>query len=306
MSMTIGMIDVDGHNFPNLPLMKLSTWHKRQGHQVEMIMPFNPYDRVYMAKVFTDTPDFVTAIRSKEVIKGGTGYFYPNGGECLPDEIEHIMPDYSLYGITDTAYGFLTRGCPRGCSFCIVAKKEGQKSRKVADLSEFWQGQKNIILMDPNLLAYEDHMDLLRQLVESKAVVDVNQGFDIRLTNDANTEMIRQMKVKSLHFAWDLPTEEHWILPKLKHFKASTGIDYRKMMVYVLTNFNTSLEYDLYRIMTLKEIGYSPYVMVYDKTSAPRKIKHLQRYVNNNVIFRSKDCPTFEHYLKRIGYREGA
>lgn len=303
--MTIGLIDVDGHNFPNLPIMKLSTWHKRQGHQVEMIMPFNQYDRVYIAKVFTDTPDFMTAIRSKEVIKGGTGYFYPNGGECLPDEIEHIMPDYSLYGITDTAYGFLTRGCPRGCSFCIVAKKEGQKSRKVADLSEFWQGQKNIILMDPNLLAYEDHMDLLRQIVESKAVVDVNQGFDIRLTNDANIEMIRQMKVKALHFAWDLPTEEHWILPKLKHFKAATGIGYRKMMVYVLTNFNTSLEYDLYRIMTLKEIGYSPYVMVYDKANAPRKIKHLQRYVNSNVIFRSKDCPTFERYLERIGYREG-
>lgn len=25
--MKIGLIDVDGHNYPNLPLMKLSAWH---------------------------------------------------------------------------------------------------------------------------------------------------------------------------------------------------------------------------------------------------------------------------------------
>lgn len=155
--MRIALIDVDGHNFPNLPLMKLSAWHKQNGDQVEWYDPLtawlNPPDMVYMSKVFTFTPDYPHPVCAGEIIKGGTGYEYPSGGKPLPEEIEHIYPDYSLYPelCRDTAYGFLTRGCPRGCDFCIVKEKEGQKSHKVADLSEFWNGQKNIILLDPNM-----------------------------------------------------------------------------------------------------------------------------------------------------------
>ena len=117
--MKVGLIDVDGHNFPNLPLMKLSAWHKRQGDSVEWYEPLfsGHLDRVYMSKVFTFTPDYPYYVNADEVIKGGTGYFYPDGGKPLEPEIEHIYPDYGLYGITETAYGFLTRGCPRGCDF---------------------------------------------------------------------------------------------------------------------------------------------------------------------------------------------
>nr|WP_308743221.1 hypothetical protein [uncultured Anaerocolumna sp.] len=126
--MKIGLIDVDGHNFPNLPLMKLSAWHKQQGDTVEWYQPMfsGHMDKVYMSKVFTFTHDYEYFIDSDEVIKSGTGYFYPKGGKPLLKEIEHIYPDYELYGITDTAYGFLTRGCPRGCDFCIVGKKRGK------------------------------------------------------------------------------------------------------------------------------------------------------------------------------------
>ena len=115
--MKIGLIDVDGHNFPNLPLMKLSAWHKANGDHVEWYSPmFSGHcDRVYMSKVFTFTPDYEYFVDADQVIKGGTGYHYPHGGLPLPYEVEHIYPDYSIYGITDTAYGFLTRGCPRGC-----------------------------------------------------------------------------------------------------------------------------------------------------------------------------------------------
>lgn len=132
--MRIALIDVDGHNFPNLPLMKLSAWHKQNGDQIEWYDPLtawlNPPDRVYMSKVFTFTPDYPHPVCAGEIIKGGTGYEYPSGGKPLPEEIEHIYPDYSLYPelCRDTAYGFLTRGCPRGCDFCIVKEKEGQKS----------------------------------------------------------------------------------------------------------------------------------------------------------------------------------
>ena len=173
--MNIGLIDVDGHHYPNLALMKLSAWHKANGDSVEWWWGFGKYDRVYMSKVFDDTysPDIPDPVNALEVIRGGTGYGFDN---YLPDEIEHIYPDYSIYPelTKDTAFGFLSRGCPRACPFCIVSSKEGRKSIKVSDLSEWWSGQKNIVLMDPNTLACPDHMDLLRQLADSKSWVDIN------------------------------------------------------------------------------------------------------------------------------------
>lgn len=118
--MKIGLIDVDGHNFPNLALMKISAYHKSKGDNVEWFFGFDEYDKVYMSKVFTFTEDFTQVINAKEIIKGGTGYDLKSK---LPQEMENMYPDYDLYGIKDVAYGYLTRGCPRGCKFCIVAEK---------------------------------------------------------------------------------------------------------------------------------------------------------------------------------------
>ena len=300
--MRVGLIDVDGHNFPNLPLMKLSAWHKQQGDEVEWYFPFGQeYDRVYKSKVFTFTPDYPHPIYSKEIIGGGTGYNYPDGGEPLPYEVEHIYPDYDLYPelTKDTAYGFLTRGCPRGCDFCIVKHKEGQKSVKVADLSEFWRGQKNINLCDPNMFACKDWRDLSQQLIESKAWVDFNQGVDIRIMTEEKAEAIRQMKIKSIHFAWDRYEDKDKILPKFKFFQEITGWNKNKMQVYVLTNYNTTLEQDIERVTTLRDLHYAPYVMIYnkDQTTMADPVRQLQRWVNNRFIFYS--CETFEEYKGR-------
>lgn len=198
--MKIGLIDVDSHNYPNLPLMKISAWHKTQGDNVEWYEPFSglaeEYDIVYMSKVFSFTPDYEYPIYAKEIHRGGSGYCIElvNGKEIyhkerdtnLPDEIEHIYPDYSIYPdeTQDTAYGFLTRDCPRGCDFCHVEVKEGKCSKKVANLSEFWRGQKNIVLCDPNILACTEWRELLQQLIDSKSYVDFNQGIDMRLMTE--------------------------------------------------------------------------------------------------------------------------
>lgn len=294
--MKIGLIDVDSHNFPNLALMKISAWHKSQGDTVEWFFPMSHYDKVYMAKVFDFTPDFETVINADEVIYGGTGHDLQNK---LPDEIEHIYPDYSLYGIKNTAYGYLTRGCPRGCGFCIVGKKEGLKSYKVADISEFWRGQREIKLLDPNLLACKDNIELLQQLIDSGAWIDFTQGLDIRLITEEAIDKIKQLKIKMIHFAWDYMKYSDVIIKNLKHFKEATNIDMRKARVYVLTNYDTTHEEDLYRIYKLKELGYDPYIMIFDKQHAPKKTRYLQRWVNNKIIFRS--CERFENYNNKLG-----
>lgn len=291
----IALIDVDGHNFPNLALMKISAYHKSKGDQVEFINLFEQYDIVYQTKVFTFTKDFEYIPRTDLLLKGGTGYDLENK---LPAEIENIYPDYDLYKVNE-AYGFLTRGCPRNCQFCIVGKKEGCKSQKVADLKQFWNGQKEIKLLDPNLLASPDRLDLLQQLIDSKAYVDFTQGLDARMLTDEVIDKIKQLKIKMVHFAWDNVKDEKIILERLTNFKKKTGLDKRKTAVYVLTNFNSTFEEDLYRIYKLRELDYDPYVMIYDKAHAPRQIRLLQRWVNNKIIFRSTE--KFEEYDPRVG-----
>lgn len=334
--MKVGLIDVDSHNFPNLALMKISAWHKAQGDDVEWCLPLDRYDIVYQSKVFDETysPDIDWIPMADKIIKGGTGYvrrrkeegkillelFYrgmwiekdwcdivrkgafsnEEYKEFLPGEIEHIYPDYSLYPelTKDTAYGFLTRGCPNACGFCIVSCKEGRRSYKVADLSEFWSGQKNISLLDPNLLACRDHPDLLQQLIDSKAYVDFNQGLDIRLTTEANIDLINRIKIKNIHFAWDNAKDD--LKPYFERYKALAKHKPhgRYGTVYCLTNFGSTMEENLHRIYTIRDLGYDPYVMIYDKPNAPKEVRDLQRWVNSPYIFRS--CNKFEDYKKGV------
>lgn len=295
--MKIGLVDVDSHNFPNLSLMKISAYHKKCGDDVEWAIGYIPYDKVYKAKVFSFTQDDETAYQAN-VIEGGTGY---NVTTRLPEEIEHTYPDYSLYGIRDTAYGYLTRGCPRGCGFCIVGEKEGKISQKVSDLAEFWDGQKKIVLLDPNILACNEWETLFADLATSKAEVDFTQGLDIRLMNDEKMRAVNNVKYKKLHFAWD-NTSDETTLRKLKEYANAWKVRCDKLMVYVLTNFNSTHEEDVFRVEKLREIGYTPYVMIFDKNKAPKKTRELQRYANNKIIFYS--CKSFGEYRARSGVDE--
>jgi hypothetical protein len=292
--MKIGLIDADNigskTRFPNLAIMKLSAYHKSHGDTVEWWSMYEKYDIVYGSKVFDFTAPMPSITNSKEVHIGGCAVDLENK---LPTDVEHMCPDYSIYD-TDTSYGFLTRGCPRNCSFCNVTQHQGSIAIKVADLSEFWNGQKEIVLLDPNMYASKDWKDCHNQLERSGAKIDFSQGVDIRVMTDEKVEALNRLNVKMLHFAWD--NYEFSTYKKLKELRGKFKFSGRNMRVYVLTNFNTTHEQDLERIMKLRELDYDPYVMIYDKSSAPKITKRVQRWVNNKYIWRS--TPTFAEYGK--------
>lgn len=308
--MQIGLIDVDGHHFPNLALMRISAYHKARGDIVEWWWSdFIHYDIVYMSKIFSDTysPDLPEPLNADKVIKGGTGYcislgddgkehFDQSKNHSLPPEVEKMFPDYSIYPQFDFAVCMTSRGCPRGCAFCHVAAKEGRCATKVADVSDFWNGQPHIEVLDPNITACKDKHDLFVQYAETKATVCFNQGLDIRLLTDRDIDDINRIRLKKIHFAWDNPKDD--LKEKFENYakkarwrpKGSFG------MVYCLTNFNSTMEENLYRIYSLRDLGFDPYCMVYDKPHAPKEIRDLQRWCNNKIIFKS--VPRFEDYKR--------
>lgn len=294
----IGLIDVDGHNFPNIAQMKISAFHKKNGDDVLKYDMFSGHcDIVYKSKVFDFSNDYDFPIDSDVVVKGGTGYDLEN---ILPEEIEHIYPDYSLYGIKDTAYGFLTRGCPRGCGFCIVGRKEGLKSVKVADLDEFWSGQKNIVLCDPNILACKERETLLVELARTGSTIDFNQGLDARMMTAEIAKLLSDIRIREIHFAWDRMSDGDKVLEGLRIYSenAKRKPHSHNAIVYVLCNFDTTFDQDLERIYTLRNMGYWAYVMLFDKQNAKKEYKMLQRWVNNRFIFAK--CERFEDYKMRF------
>ena len=201
----------------------------------------------------------------------------------LPPEIERMFPDYSIYPQFNFAVSMTSRGCPRGCAFCHVAAKEGKCAVKVADVSDFWNGQPEIRVLDPNITACREKRDLMRQYMETGAVIDFTQGLDIRMLDEADLEDINRMRLRTLHFAWDNPKEN--LEGKFRAFADGFRRKGNIGMVYILTNFNSTMEENLYRIYTLRDMGYDPYVMVYNKPSAPMDIRRLQRWCNDKVIF---------------------
>lgn len=292
--MKIGLVDVDSHNFPNLALMKISAYHKALGDNVSMYDPlFNSdVEKLYLSKVFSFSPD-PQYLYCENIIKGGSGYSLKT---VLAKEIDDMYPDYSLYNITDTAYGYLTRGCPRKCLFCIVSEKEGAQTLQVYKLKQFYKNQKYIKLLDANITAAPNCVELFNELAETKAYIDFTQGLDLRLLTDEKIQALKKVKKKLIHFAWDKIEDENIICERLETYIKETRDIYQSVMVYVLVNFNTTFDQDLHRIYKIRDLGATPYVMIYNKESADKIYLRLQRYVNSLRIFRSiKD---FKEYKK--------
>ena len=302
----------DSVNFPNLPLMKLSAYHKSLGDEVSFIQEGGHYDKVYLSKVFNlplvkKIPQTPPLFYADEIDKGGTGYaiqiedgkevFHKELHKDLPLEIENLYPDYELYPQFSEAYGFLTRGCCNNCSFCIVCPKEGNCSRRVSELQDFWRGQKQIKLLDPNILACRDREELLKQLIESRAQIDFTQGLDARFINDEIVKMLLQMRVKAIHFAFDFMKNEQAIIRGFQCFNRTYTRSKWNVKCYILTNYDTTHEEDWYRVCKVRENGLIPDIRIYQKGTQDQFLTDLQGWCNNFRLFRSTE---FADYVPRV------
>ena len=300
--MKIGLIDVDS-KIPNLALMKISAYHKSQDDDVEFYNPMFHYDKIYYSKIFNFTDDYLYPLNADQVIKGGSGYDIT---EKLPDEIENIIPDYQLYPNIDYAMGFTTRGCIRNCEFCIVPKKEGM-IRPVADIYDFWEGQKEIKLLDNNLTAHKHFYKVVQQIIDENISVDFTQGLDIRLMNDKKANLLSQLNLKhnrQIRFAFD-DIKDKKIIRKGIETLLSNGVKYYRIMFYVLVGFNSTPAEDLERIRILQEYKIDPFVMPYkdingydtekirkrcgfdNKYKYEKYLQQFSRWVNHKGIYRT-------------------
>lgn len=292
---SIGLIDVDGHNgFPNLALMRLSAYHKNQGDSVEWWNGFEHYDRVYMSKVFTFTPDIDVVINADEVIQGGTGY---KDYGSLPDEIENTYPDYSIYPHFKQAIGFLTRGCVRNCPWCIVPRKEGK-----IHASATWEQVKRpdsdeIVFLDNNVLACEHGIRQMDALTRAPVKVDFNQGLDARLIDADVAELLSKVRwIRYIRLACDT----HQMLPVIEkavtHLLAA-GIPKWRLWSYALVQ-DVDEAYE--RVTALRKMGVEPFAQPYrdfDGGEPSDEQKRFARWCNNKAVFRS--CDWHEYSSKK-------
>lgn len=287
--MRVAIHSVDGHNFPNLALMRISAWHKAHGDTVEWFMPLAQYDRVYASKVFTFTPD--DPYLPADAIRGGTGY---DVASHLPPEIEAMPPDYTIYPQFDAAYGFLTRGCINKCPWCVVPKKEGQ-IRVVSDIEKICNtntGFRNkAILMNNNFLAAP--IDFCREQVEKmrrlKVKVDFNQATDARLYDDERSRIMSRVPVIN-YIRMSCDTDA--MLPHcIRAMKTLRALGYKKDFFFYVLSKNEEIESALHRIYGLMDSDKRavPFVMPYrsltDNSIQPsQKLKRLANWCNRGWI----------------------
>lgn len=283
MGKTIGLIQIDG-KIPNLALMKLSTWHKKQGDEVVLMRDklinqrLIPFDKVYISCIFEENKE--TAIKVSQQFKnvelGGVGV----SNVKLPEEIEHLMPDYDLYK-SDFSYGFTTRGCIRNCYFCKVRQHEGY-IRENCDIYEFWDKRhKEIILMDNNILALPDHFKkIAKQVKENNLKVDFNQGLDFRLLTPEICKILLSLKHKAeIRFAFDSVAYKPMILKAIKMLKEA-GLKNWGSRWYVYVGENDTFETVYERMALLRKNKQLVYVMRDKKISKKKEFIALAKYGN--------------------------
>ena len=312
--MRIGLIDVDGHNFPNVALMKLSSWHKHHGDTVEFAIPDKKvvwadlfdqegsdsvvYDRIYASKVFTFSSDFDRSLyHTDEFVLGGTGY---DISSRLPDEVDaYTGTDYTLYPQYNYSVQFFSRGCIRHCPFCLVHDKEGDIHP--VEPMELNPNGEWIEVLDNNFFANPEWRDAVKYL-KGKDVPVKFHGVDVRIIDEEMAYALNSLKLKTgkIHIAWDLPQMD--LTDRLKEMVRY--IKPYKITCYVLVGFNSTAEQDLHRLRILKGLGITPFVQAYrdyENNREPTQYeKDIARWANKMWLFKTMD---FLEYMPRKNFK---
>ena len=278
--MRVALHDADKTVAPNLALMKLSAWHKSQGDNVSLFDPQGPKaDLVYSSKVFTFTAD--DPLLPIGTVKGESGY---EADMSLSANVEHIIPDYSLYDL-DYSLGFLTRGCSRKCDWCIVPQKEGD-IRAHADIEEFTK-HKNVVLLDNNVLAHSHGVTQIEKIAKLGLRVDFNQGIDARLIDDDIARLLGKVKwLKPIRLACDHSSQIS-ILQRAITLLRWHNVTPRRYFCYMLIK---DIDDALERLKFLKGLDLDPFAQPFmdtKGTSATFMQRSLARWVNTKILFKT-------------------
>lgn len=315
----IGLIDVDS-KIPNLALMKISSYYKSLGEDVEFVQKGKEYEKIFASAIFTKSKRICEELQDlyeDKIEIGGTGWDIK---KTLPDEIERMKPDYDLYTvddiypkmkgimtkehkrkkakqIIDAGIGFTSRGCIRNCGFCFVPKKEG-KFKNIAEISDLINPRSNILILHDNNLTADPHcIDKLKEIKERKLIVDINQGCDVRLMDEEKAYWLGQVKhLRSVHYAWDLMNFESQVLEGIETL--SKHVKKYKHMCFMLVGYNTTFEEDMYRAKKLMELGVKPYVMRYNERRDDVRLNHFARWINSHIYKAESNFEDYEPWRK--------
>lgn len=318
--MVIGLVDIDGHAskkkwgatiYPNIALGKIARYHKERGDEVEWTFPLKHYDMVYISKVFNFSPDDLTAYDADIIVRGGTGYDITSQ---LPEEIDRLQPDYSIYPTVgkDKAFGFLTRGCPNKCKWCVVPRKEG-KVRPYMDIDEIAiEGRHNIVLMDNNILASGEYAhEQLDKIAMRGYRVDFNQALDARLVTDEFAKQLASIKWIDRRIRFGCDTHGQ-ISECERAIDLIRSHGYRgEFFLYTMLNGDLQECYDRvmywWRVNQRQRENHEPNVYIHaqpyrdpdGKNAIPQWQKDMARWANLKAIFTS--CP-FVEFSPRKGF----
>lgn len=276
---------------PNLAIMKISAYHKGLGDDVDWYNPMFDYedtDVLYHSQIFTFTPKYQYYPINATIIKGGTGI---NIQTKLPKEIDYIEElDYSIYPDCNYSIQFLSRGCIRSCSFCIVRQKEGV-IHQVKPLQLNPKG-KFIMLLDNNFFACKEWRENIKILKSYNQPIDFNQGIDLRILTEEQCLALKSLKIKTIHCAWDNYKDKNVIIPKLKML--CSYIKPYKITCYVLVGYENReiIDTDIERVLLLDSMGIDPFAMGYVDYNNPnyeksKSVKDFCRWVNMKATFKS-------------------
>lgn len=313
---TVLLVDADSQkDFPNLALMKLSAYHKAQGHEVDLIkgIPEAPplvwYDRTYVSVLYFQNRDKALdlAFQLPNCEIGGSGWDLET---TLDPEVEFMMPDYSLYDI-DYSMGFTSRGCIRSCPWCVVPEKEGLICDNM-HVSDFMHPEhKKVVILDNNFLASPSYKENFEYLIDNKIRVNFNSGLDIRLIDEDNAKLIKETKIRDWKFkttkytfAYDLPKHKDAVLKGIEILRnAGVNLHRDNCIFYVLVGYNTTPTQDLERVYWLKNQGVGPYIMRYNQVKGPDRILlHMSRWVNRK-LYQFMDFADYDYSDSQECYR---